>query len=110
MKNRRIELDVLYAFGVIFGLILVGTIFYHFNEMLSWIDSAYFTTMTLLTVGYGDFAPTNDVSKIFTMIYSLISIPAILFCLGLIINDFIKERIDQIEEKISEMIKKDKNS
>jgi voltage-gated potassium channel Kch len=101
-------MDVLYAVLVIIGLILIGTVFYHLNEALSWVDSAYFTTMTLLTVGYGDFAPRTDVSKIFTMIYSLISIPAILFCLGLIVNDFIKERIDQIEERFDKIIRKTK--
>ncbi len=110
MKSRKIELDVLYAILTIFGLILIGTVFYHLNEALSWLDSCYFTTMTLLTVGYGDFAPTNDVSKIFTMVYALISIPAILFCLGLIVNDFIKQRIEEVEERISKIVDRNKHS
>jgi voltage-gated potassium channel len=104
MYKRKIELDFLYSFLVIIAIITIGAVFYHFNENLSWLDSSYFTVMTILTVGYGDFTPTSPASKAFTMVYALVSIPSILFCLGLIINDFIKERIDQIEDKFNQII------
>ena len=107
MKKRRVEIDILYAIIVIIVIITTGTIFYHVKENLSWLDASYFTVMTLLTVGYGDFAPHKPISKIFTMVYALISIPAILFCLGLIVNDFIKQRMDQIEDKVNQVIEEE---
>jgi len=54
--------------------LLVGTIFYHFVEGWSWFDSLYFCTITLTTIGYGDFVPTTEEARIFTIFYVLIGI------------------------------------
>ena len=56
----------------------LGMIFYHFVEKWKWLDSLYFSVVTLATIGYGDFAPTRDVSKIFTIVYVFLGI-AIIF-------------------------------
>ena len=61
------------------GIVLsAGTIFNHIVEKWKWLDSLYFCVITLATVGYGDFTPHKDISKIFTMIYIFIGI-AIIF-------------------------------
>lgn len=51
-----------------------GTLFYRFAEDWSWLDSLYFTVITLTTVGYGDFSPTKAASKVFTIVLILIGI------------------------------------
>ena len=53
-------------------ILLTGTLFYHSAEGWSWLDSLYFSVITLATVGYGDLAPTTPASKIFTMAYIFI--------------------------------------
>ena len=53
------------------GLLIGGTGFYTTAEGWSLVDSLYFSVMTLTTVGYGDLAPTTDVSKLFTTLYVL---------------------------------------
>ena len=51
------------------GTLLTGTVVYHLLEDWSWVDSLYFSVVTLTTVGYGDLSPTTDLSKLFTVVY-----------------------------------------
>jgi len=46
-----------------------GTLFYHFVEGWRWLDSLYFSVVTLTTIGYGDLAPQTGFGKLFTIIY-----------------------------------------
>lgn len=51
-----------------------GATVYHFVEGWGWVDSFYFCTVTLSTVGYGDFSPVTTTGKIFTIFYILMGI------------------------------------
>jgi voltage-gated potassium channel Kch len=55
-------------------VISTGTVFYRFVEDLRWIDSLYFSVITLSTVGYGDISPTTTAGKLFTMVYVIVGI------------------------------------
>jgi hypothetical protein len=61
-KYRRLTITTLTVLGI-------GTTFFHFTENWRWLDALYFSVISLTTVGYGDFTPHRDISKIFTMIY-----------------------------------------
>jgi voltage-gated potassium channel len=50
-------------------LIMVATIFYWLVEGWSLLDAAYFSVVTIATVGYGDLAPHTAAGKIFTIAY-----------------------------------------
>ena len=39
--------------GLAAGTLLTGTLVYHLLEDWSWVDSLYFSVVTLTTVGYG---------------------------------------------------------
>lgn len=41
-----------------------STVFFHYIEGWSWIDSYFFTVVTLSTVGYGNLVPQTDIGKI----------------------------------------------
>jgi voltage-gated potassium channel len=56
------------------GLIIAGTIFFHFVEKFSWVNSYYFCVVSLTTVGYGDVVPHTDLGKIATTIYIALGI------------------------------------
>lgn len=74
-------------------IILVGgTVFYHFVEDWTWIDSAYFCVITLTTVGYGDFAPQTDEGKLFTIFYLVLGIGIILSFINTIYSHFSDNR------------------
>jgi hypothetical protein len=59
---------------LLFALLSIGTIFYHLVEGWGLVDSLYFCVMTVATVGFGDFAPTNTLSKIFTIVFTFLGI------------------------------------
>ncbi len=56
------------------SIIGAGAVFYRQVENFSWVDSFYFTIVTLTTVGYGDLSPQTTAGKLFTMAYLLIGI------------------------------------
>ncbi len=58
----------LLAIGAL-SLLVVGTVVYHYLEGWSWVDSFYFCTVAVTTVGFGDLHPTSDASKLFTVFY-----------------------------------------
>lgn len=68
--------DSEFRFLLLFIIILLtgSTFFYSTSENWSVIDSLYFSVMTMATIGYGDFVPTNSMSKVFTIIYTFLSI------------------------------------
>ncbi len=67
------------ALAIMVGVVVTsGTVFYRQVEDWSWIDSFYFTIITLTTVGYGDLSPTTAGSKIFTVAYLIVGIGLLL--------------------------------
>ncbi len=62
------------ALGLLLVIILFGATFYHLVERWNWLDSIYFTVITLATVGYGDLTPRTDLGKTFTIFYVFIGI------------------------------------
>lgn len=42
----------------------VSILFFHFVEGWTFLDAAYFTSMTISTVGYGDIIPVTDLGKL----------------------------------------------
>ncbi len=55
--------------SVAVGILALGTVVYHFLEDWSWVDSFYFSTVAVTTVGFGDLTPSSDASKLFTVFY-----------------------------------------
>lgn len=50
-------------------LLTLGTVVYRLLEDWSWVDSFYFSSIAVTTVGFGDLVPTTDAAKLFTVFY-----------------------------------------
>ena len=61
--------EISYLGFLTFMVLLTGTLFYHWQEGWSYLDSFYFSVITLTTIGYGDFSPVTDAGKLFTIGY-----------------------------------------
>ena len=81
-----------WIFLVSASTVLIGTVFYHIIEKWIWVNSYYFSVVSLTTVGYGDLAPTTNAGKIFTTFYLIIGISIIAALLNNILKNFIYKR------------------
>jgi potassium channel subfamily K len=65
-----------FAFGILW---CVGALIFMYAERriqdLSYFEALYFCYVSLLTIGYGDFAPKSNAGKPFFVIWSLIAVP-----------------------------------
>jgi voltage-gated potassium channel len=75
-------------------LLLTGTIFYWSVEDWTFIQSLYFSVVTLATVGYGDLTPTTDYSRIFTIIYIFIGLGVLVLFLSAIAQQYMRQKAE----------------
>lgn len=72
-----------------------GTLFYHDIEGWSWLDSAYFSVITVTTVGYGDLTPHTPIGKVFTMLYLFVGIGILFAFVNLVARNAVEENKDR---------------
>lgn len=83
------------AFAILAALMFVGTIFYTVVEGWSPLDSLYFAVIAAATVGFGDFAPTTDLGKAFTIVYVLIGVGLLVMILSRIAAGMVERRLEE---------------
>ena len=60
--------------SILILIIVGGTVFFHYVESWSWVDSYFFTVVTLSTVGYGDLVPATVIGRIGTTVLIFLGI------------------------------------
>lgn len=60
------QLRRLTIFVALLVILAAGTVFFHFMEGWSWLDSYFFTVITISTVGYGNLVPVTAAGKLAT--------------------------------------------
>jgi voltage-gated potassium channel Kch len=110
VPKPKIEMDIKEArkihkefqFLVILSLstLAFGTVVFHFIEKWNWIDSFYFSAVSLTTVGYGDITPDTDKGKLIAVLYLFIGIGIIAAMVNnLVKNQAAKRRIKEHEQE-----------
>ena len=93
---------------LILTLLAIGTVVYKAIEGWSLIDSLYFTTVTLTTIGYGDLHPTHDASKLFTIVFAFSGVGIFLFSLTILAEHSFHKRASQLERHVMKIKKNSK--
>jgi hypothetical protein len=55
-------------------ILLVGTVVYSLSDSMTFVDAGYFTVVTATTVGFGDYVPSSNTAKVFTLFYVPLSV------------------------------------
>jgi hypothetical protein len=80
----RYDRKLLIAGSSIFFYMLFGIFVFHALEDWGFIDAFYFTGVTLTTIGYGDLYPVTAAGKVFVVLYALVGIGIVFYCLGIV--------------------------
>ncbi|QQR84013.1 two pore domain potassium channel family protein [Candidatus Peregrinibacteria bacterium] len=100
--RKELRTNIVILLLAVASMIAIGTLIFSVIEGWSLIDSLYFVTMTATTVGYGDFTPTHEFSKIMTIIYSIAIIPFILYAFSAVAQyqvEGVYRRLNGVESK-----------
>ncbi|HBS51146.1 MAG TPA: two pore domain potassium channel family protein [Rhodobacteraceae bacterium] len=62
------------VFLSLLGVLAAGTLFFRLVEGWSWIDSYFFTVVTISTVGYGSLVPATALGKIGTTVFIFVGL------------------------------------
>lgn len=87
-------------------LLAGATYFYWQVEGWSVIDSLYFSIMTMSTIGYGDFVPTTTFSKVFTIIFAILSIGIFVAVVSKLVSIMLKEKQSSKQKRQQHKIQK----
>jgi hypothetical protein len=84
---------VFYGVGAYLSYLALGAIFYSFilPEKWSVTVAIYFATTTFTTVGYGDYYPTHDGSKLFTCLFAFLGVSLIGGALGFVATSLLDQ-------------------
>jgi hypothetical protein len=95
----KIGTQIFAAVSSLVVLIFAGSFIFHYLEDWTWIQSFYFSVVTLTTVGYGDLHPTTDTSRLIASLYILLGVAIVFASLGIIGTKYLSIREKRIAEK-----------
>ncbi|KAJ1363764.1 hypothetical protein KIN20_023696 [Parelaphostrongylus tenuis] len=71
---------------LLIGHLLIGALIFQLIDTelgkVALLDIILFEFSTLTTIGYGNISPTNDISRLFCILYSILGIPLVLFIMA----------------------------
>ena len=106
-KASRLSISLM----AVLSLFIIGSFGYHFIEGLDFLQSLYLTSITLTTIGYGDYYPHTRPGMVFTIILVLFGVGTMLYTVGLMAEIMIEGRLQIIlgKGRLKKMIEKMEN-
>lgn len=99
--------NAILSFGLIILYLLVSIVVYSQCEGWSVEDCLYFAVVTLMTVGYGDLAPTHWGSKVFLCVFVLFALIIVAGKIGEMLDQLVQAEMkkDKLQKKLGLKVK-----
>ena len=101
MNGKKIESDILKIFFILIGVILFGTVSYHFIEGWDIFDCLYMTVITITTTGYKEVGEMSVYGKILSMFLMFFGVGIFMYA----INTFVPHIVERSEKRWEKMLK-----
>lgn len=108
-EKTKIRHRIFYLLGLVLILLIGSSIVYSHLEHWSFLDSFYFSTTTMTTIGFGDMHPSTPLSKVFTIFFILTGVTIMLYVLsqlGMYYMHYLDYHRPAIHENIKKTVKK----
>jgi len=99
-STKDFDFYVLLALAI--SVVSAGTVVFHILEKWSWVDSLYFTVITLATVGYGDLTPTTQLGKLVTVLFVITGVGIFFAFLNKVMERRMERRTERFVARRSE--------
>lgn len=99
MSRSKRETQVAAAGVTIVVWLGIGTVMFRILEDWTWIQSLYFSVVTLSTIGYGDLHPTTDIARLATVIYIVFGVVTVLAAFTIIGTAKLEKRTKKISNR-----------
>ena len=109
--HKLLTKKIYLAFMLLVIVLIVGVLGFRFFSNYSWVDALYMTVITISTVGFGEVAPLDQASKLFTVF--MITTSVVIFAYSVsVITEYIFSKTNSEEfqkKKTQKMIDKLEN-
>ena len=96
-STKDLEYYILLTLAI--SVVFAGTVVFHILEKWSWVDSFYFTVITLATVGYGDLTPTTQLGKLVTVLFVITGVGIFFAFLNKVMERRMERRNERFEAR-----------
>jgi hypothetical protein len=94
-EKDKVKRKLFYALLLLATIYIIAIELFHYVEGWDWLDSIYFTTSTITTVGYGDITPQTQLGRMITIPLMLVGIAVGLYAIYAI-QDYGKHSLSEM--------------
>ncbi len=101
--QEEIRRSVIRIFALLVGVIIFGTLAYHFIEGWPLFDCLYMTVITITTTGYREVGSMNVYGKILSMFLMFFGVGIFMYSINVLVPVLIERRIKRWDRMIEKM-------
>jgi len=101
--QEDLKRDVVRILLLLFGIIIFGTLAYHFLEGWDLFDCLYMTVLTITTTGYREIGPMGIYGKILSMFLMFFGVGIFMYSINVLVPVLVERRIKRWEKMIEKI-------